>query len=292
MVEKENEQPISIQDILAAGRSRSTEHLAFPSITQMAKKVVANAQEQHTDLNEIETGNLEDLALGCINEIEKLHNAPDILKNPPEDIDVVWIISAPGLLTRWGSKPGWSSQFPWLNECERKVVGKGLNLVFSVTARRLNKPVEEITKEDVLANGPWVVYNAPDLENADVEKILEDPDIKIPRKKVYIFSDFKDDSGQILMIKNTADQVRSIHMPQGVHPRKIAICVLAAQWVRLGRLLAKPQTLPKDTKVIVVPIQSPVGHEAEHAIMESTGAVVNAFKNGNATTEPISYSIT
>lgn len=60
--------------------------------------------------------------------------------------------------------------------------------------------------------------------------------------------------------------------------------------MRLGRLLAKTQALPKTAEVLVVPIPSPKDYETEHAIMESGGAVINFFKNQNAEFIPIPYT--
>ena len=78
-------------------------------------------------------------------------------------------------------------------------------------------------------------------------------------------------------------------MPEGVNPRKIAICVLAAQMVRLGRLLAKTNNLSPSSQILVVPTASPRGWKRQHAIMECEGAVINVFKHGIAEITPIGY---
>jgi len=289
MVENATRKNITAQDILEAGKARPLESFEFFSKPAMVRGIAIGAREQHKELTRVDMRSLKQLALQCVNEIERLHKTPDILENPPEDIDVVWVIAAPGQLLTHGSKPGWSAQFPWLDNCEREVVGKGINLVHAVTAKRIGKPVSSVVKKDVLQSGPWTVYNMADHESGPVKIMLRSPQVRIPEGKVYIYQEFHDNGGA-RVIRTTADQAESIHMPPGIVPRKIAICVLAAQWVRLGRLLAKAQTLPQEAQVIVVPVPSPEGHETEHAIMESRGAIINAFKNGKALKKPINYS--
>lgn len=100
----------------------------FPRKQEMVKEIIDSAKEQHPELNQVNIMNLEQFGSQCIDEIEVLYNAPNILQNPPEDIDVIWIISAPGLLLEQGLKPGWSSNFPWLDNCEREVVGSAFAL--------------------------------------------------------------------------------------------------------------------------------------------------------------------
>lgn len=265
------------------------EHFLFVEKPRIVDQIITSAIEQHPELNRVSRTQLGQLAHECVEEIEFLHNSQKIMSDLPLNIDIIWIISAPGLLLTYGSKPGWSSQFPWLNNCEREVVGTGIDLAISVTAKRLGKTPESVTKEEMVAYSPWIIYNGPPHENADVATLLKQPEMKIPQEKVYLFDEVFDNDGTVRKIVNTADQARSIHMPPNVSPRIIAICVLAAQWVRLGRLLAATQTLPQDANILVVPIQSPKGYEFEHAIMECRGALINSFKNMNAPTHSIRY---
>lgn len=135
--------------------------------------------------------------------------------------------------------------------------------------------------------GPWILYNSNSWENEAVEIMLdESPSLPISKNKVSIYVPNAKDPNYI----RTADQAKDVRMPTNIRPRKIAICVLAAQWVRLGRLLAKTQALPKEAEVLVVPILSPRGYEVKHAIMEARGAVINFFKNHNAEFAPIPYT--
>lgn len=256
----------------------------FTKRESMPLEVVAQAKKQWPNLQNINNGTLLKMADGCINEIENLHNAIEITENPPEDIDVIWDISAPGWLMKKGSMPGWSSNYPELDNCEKEVVERTINLTLVITAKRLGKLVHEVTKEDVLNHGPLITYNGPPLESADFTQFLKRPNSKIPLQKAYIF-----DKISRRGIVNTFDQAKSIHMPPNVHPRKIAISVLAAQWVRLGRLLAKAKTLRKGIPIILVPTPSPRGFEREHAIMESKGALINTFEHHRSSAKPILY---
>lgn len=261
---------------------------SFEDKGNMSHAVVQNAIRQHPVLEEASYPEMQDLALECIDEIERLHNVPDITKDPPEDIDVIWVVGAPGLLLEHGSKPGWSANFPWMDNLEWENFGSAFALAIAVTARRIGKDVHEVTREDVKKSGPWIIYNDPAYEPVNI--ILQESNgIPIPLEKTLIYGEFIDKKGNAREIKNTADQVDSIRMPEGVNPRKIAICVLGAQMVRLGRLLAKTNNLPEGAEVLVAPTPSPAGHEREHVLWESTGAVVNAFKNRNAEKTSIKY---
>lgn len=261
---------------------------SFENKEEMPDIVVRNAIEQFPILADAPCSEMRNLALACVDEIERLHNALDIIKNPPEDIDVIWVVGAPGLLLEHGSKPGWSSNFPWMDNLEWENFGSAFALAIAVTAKRLGKNVDKVTRQDVLEAGPWIIYNDPAYE--PVVTILEESNgIPIPLEKTLIYGEFTDEEGKVQPIRNTKDQVDCIRMPEGVKPRKIAICVLGAQMVRLGRLLAKTNNLPAGAEILIVPTPSPLGHEREHAIMECQGAVINYFKHGNAEKTPINY---
>lgn len=262
--------------------------ISFDNKERMPDEILQNIISQFPTLADCPYDEMRELAAECVDEIERLHNVPDIIKNPPEDIDVIWVIGAPGLLLEHGSKPGWSAYFRWMDNLEWENFGSAFALTNGVTARRLGKPVEEVTRQHVLESGPWLIYN--DLAWEPVKIILQESNgIPIPLEKTLLYGEFTDREGRVLPIRNTVDQVNCIRMPEGVNPRKIAIVCLAAQMVRLGRLVAKTNNLPAGTEILVVPTPSPLGYERQHAIMESQGAVINAFKHGNAEKTPIEY---
>ena len=155
-----------------------TEQFRFEDKDSLAATVVSDAKQQWENLKSLDSqqqANMMQLARGCVEEIETLHNAPDIIQDPPEDIDVIWSIPAPGWLTKEGSLPGWSANFPELDGCEKAVMGKTIDLAIAVTAKRLKKAPEEVTKEDIKTHGPWIIYNAPPDESQDLEEYLQRP---------------------------------------------------------------------------------------------------------------------
>lgn len=256
---------------------------------QILENVLAQGHQVPEDVTQ---AGMIGLGFNCVAEIERLYNVPDIIPHPPADIDAIWIISAPGSVTHeQGVKPGWSSEFPWMDNMEWEVVGNALALAVSVTAKRLEKPVEQVTKKDVQQHGPWLIYNSQPGEVEPIYRILtESPNLQIPLEKVLLYDKFVDNSGRERTLVNTADQAESIRMPEDLQPRRLAICVLAAQWVRLGRILAQVQTLPRQAGVLVVPTFTPARYREVHAIMESQGAVVNWLK-GKGALEPIRYHL-
>lgn len=265
-----------------------TPTFSFEKKEGMPEEIVQNVIGQFPVPAESLRSEMRDLAGECVDEIERLHNVPDIIKNPPLDIDVIWVVGAPGLLLEHGSKPGWSSNFPWMDDLEWKNFGSAFALAIAVTAKRLGKNVDQITRQDVLESGPWLIYNDPAYEPVSII-LQESIGIPIPLEKTLLYGEFTDKEGNVRPIRNTMDQVDCIRMPEGVNPRKVAICVLAAQMVRLGRLLAKTNNLPEGVEVLVVPTPSPLGHERGHAILECQGALINYFKHGNAEKTPIDY---
>ena len=163
------------------------EPITFSDKEEMVRQVITNIKRQGHVL-EASDEEASTLAFSCINEIEQLHNVSDVVKDPPTEVDVIWIISAPGLLLEHGSKPGWSADIHWMDDCEWEVVGAGFALSEAVTAKRIQKGVDQINKDDIREHGPWIVYNINPWENEAVETILEESHLlPIPREKVYIY---------------------------------------------------------------------------------------------------------
>ena len=287
MSERRSERANLRPDLEHLAKERTLD-FSFDNKPEMADTVVRNVINQFPELSKAPESEMRNLALECVDEIERLHNVLDIIIDPPMDIDAIWVVGAPGLLLEHGSKPGWSANFPWMDNLEWENFGSAFALMTAVTARRLGKSIAEVTRPDVLKSGPWLVYNDPAYE--PVGTILEESiGIPIPPQKTLLYGEFIDKEGKLRPIRNTVDQVDSIRMPEGVNPRKIAVCVLAAQMVRLGRLLAKTNNLSPSSQILVVPTASPRGWKRQHAIMECEGAVINVFKHGIAEITPIGY---
>lgn len=240
----------------------------------LGSSIVNSTIEQHPDLKRVNGGKMLNLANDCLAEIEKI-DIPTIKHNSLPKIDVVWIISAPGLLLKRGAKPGWSNKFKWMNNFEHKVVKRGVD--YAVKMKRLS------------GIQPWIIYNGTPNECKDFQYYVTKR-ADVDKNKVYIFDKITEIENT-RDIKNTTDQANSIHFPHTMKPRGIVISILAVQWIRLGRILAKSQTIDPKTKIYILPTLTLRNHLAEHATMEIRGTLVNCFKLHNAKKSPIDYRI-
>lgn len=114
---------------------------------------------------------------------EKRKGEPPV---PTSDINIVWVVPGHSTVSTLPPEDGTRNVLykKRLDDLER--VSAGINLVRAVTALRLTKKVEEVTREDIEANGPILYYNGGEAQNKDLEKMIGDPDFILPKSKVVI----------------------------------------------------------------------------------------------------------
>lgn len=121
-----------------------------------------------------------------INELRELRDHP---YKPTPDIDMVWVLSAPGTINEHSDDGIYNGE-----SADRVNIMAGINLVYQITAIRLGKEVKDVTKEDVAANGPIFFYNGEDetttnvkyRQNEALARVLEEPSFPLPKSKVVI----------------------------------------------------------------------------------------------------------
>ena len=123
---------------------------------------------------------------------------------PTPDIDMVWVISLPGTVltpTQDGIYKG--------ELADLEIVNAGIDLVQRITAVRLHKNPEEITKGDIQISGPVLYYNGESSstgnsrypQNEDLATLVASPYFPIPSENVIIRSLKENNTrGQILQI--------------------------------------------------------------------------------------------
>lgn len=107
---------------------------------------------------------------------------------PTAEIDLVWVVSAPGTVKDEPNAGPYKEQLFNL-----ELVKEGIRIVQEVTALRLGKPVAEVTKDDIEEAGPVLFYNGERAakghnypQNEHLEELVDDPDFPLPRSKVSI----------------------------------------------------------------------------------------------------------
>jgi len=222
-------------------------------------------------------------------------------KNIHPDTDVVWVLSAPGSYSSDFQEPGGKVRpgdkhkaqyqvFPWVKEMYRHRVHTGVALVHEITAKRIGKPVQEITQEDIRKHGPWFVYNPQPEEEEQIREVLADPALKIPPEKVFIFSSVIQADGTEYPIYNTVDQVKGLRFP--LHPRRVAIVSHAPHLVRVFFTLDYfKDRIPKGTTVQAFPIKTPIGGELKYPEMEIRAILAYTYKYEVSGKEPADFEI-
>ena len=179
------------------------------------------------------------IALRVLEELKK-HKAEGF--EPTADIDIVWVLSAPGTvkeISTDGAYAGASSDLTNVNH--------GIELVRQITAKRMGKDQSEVTKEDIGEFGPILFYNGEDSEtegtryaqNRDFEELVATPDFPVPASKVVI--DHIDRANSIAQIEGIAKYLKD-HNLSG----KIATVSIGAHSARMGRYFEKYKGLFPD----------------------------------------------
>ncbi len=109
---------------------------------------------------------------------------------PTADIDMIWIFSAPGTVKQPGRDGAYEGAFS-TSMC----VDHAVNMARQITALRLNKDVDDVTKEDIGEYGPKLYYNGEDetttntnypSQNKDLAELISEPDFPIPESNFII----------------------------------------------------------------------------------------------------------
>lgn len=214
-----------------------------------------------------------------VNELRDLKEAP--LFEPTADIDMVWVLSAPGTLKQLsqdGIYAGVSS--------DKKVIEYGIEIVRKVTALRLGKDVSYVTKDEVDAIGPLLYYNGEDSateehqypQNQHLIEAAREPDFPIPQSKLVI--------GHI-EAANTPAQVRDVseYLQRALPTGKVAVVSMIQHSVRVSRYLKHYQhLLPEGVELVNAPVAE-TGKKVGKTLREVRKIVEYAAK-GDLSREP------
>ncbi len=152
---------------------------------------------------------------------------------PTADIDIAWVLSAPGTVKEVSDDGIYAGE-----NMNLKLITAGIDVVRDVTAARLRKSPAKITKHDIAFAGPRLFYNGEyvgtekgqDLQNEHLREMAEDPDFPLPKSKLII-----EDLGSF----GTLSQVEEIadYFKETRFAGKVAVVSMIHHSIRVGRYL-------------------------------------------------------
>lgn len=161
---------------------------------------------------------------------------------PSADIDMVWVFSAPGTVNDEPNAGPYKDRLFNLD-----LINEGVRIVQEVTALRLHKSVNEITKLEIESDGPVLFYNGERAskghnypQNEHFEALVADPNFPLPVSKVLI-----DDIEEV----NTPGQIKQLAERlenKSEQFSNIAVVSAVQHSLRVGRYLEKYKDLFSD----------------------------------------------
>jgi len=139
--------------------------------------------------------------------------AENRLRTYPADIEAVLVFSGPGTYFD-RLKP---EEPEWMRWMDRDRIRAGVAVVREITATKLfqhtNWPLRsfQLTREDLLTDGPLFIYNGIEQENEIFSRALESPSCLLAKEKVILLSSVIDNNGDPRSINHTGDQVLSLY---------------------------------------------------------------------------------
>lgn len=200
---------------------------------------------------------------------------PEIAKN----ISAIWVVSASGNYEKPKGKDSWRD-IPWADWSDRNRILYGVRLAKKIsevldpefTSSVPERAVRDFkeAKQRIARYGPTIIYNATDEMNVIASNALRGPKSIVPLEKSLIM-------GQGIL--NTADQMRSFHLPETLHKPggEIGIVAHSPHFVRILRMLNKYKPLPPDMKIRAFPLKMPHGSEKEYSLLEVRGLLANVY---------------
>lgn len=207
----------------------------------------------------------------ALDDLRELRAGPGF--EPTPDIDMVWVLSAPGTYYEASNDGTYSGK-----SFDRLNIDAGIDVVRGITAARLDKPVAAVTRDDIADRGPVLFYNGEDkdtqkvnyLQNEDLARAVQDPEFPLPASNVII--DRIDTIGTPAQMVGFGEYARKVVADGGIMPAKIAVVSLFGHTARVGRYLQmhiENGNYPEGIEFISAPV-----HEGDDAI----GAVTREVK--------------
>lgn len=219
-----------------------------------------------------------ELARNVIHELRDAYERPPFAPTP--EIDLVWVVSLPGTVFTPSEDGIYAGRL-----ADREIVDAGVYMVLQITALRLHKNPEEISKEDVEQVGPIFFYNGEDKTNGryaqieDLKTLVATAEFPIPQAKVTV-RHLTDES-------NTPGQVKNIakFLHQNPQFKKIAVVARVHHQRRVARYLKHfIQLFPPDVQLIDASV--PETQNIVGTTLREVRKIVEYAKRGDLAEEP------
>ena len=197
------------------------------------------------------------LAYGALQELRETRENPFV---PTADIDMVWVLSAPGTYSTLTEDGVYTGDSP-----DRTVIDHGIGIVKQITGLRVGKSPQDVTKDDIEAHGPIFYYNGESEEsqdyrwaqNKDLIEAAQSPDFPLPLSKMII---------DTIDVANTPGQMVGITkwLAETGYRGKIVTVSIGAHNLRVGRYIEHYKAgFPEGVTFLEAPAtqeHNPVGH--------------------------------
>lgn len=211
-------------------------------------------------------------------------------------IKVIWDISFAGTYLKEFQDDRWKA-IPWAGWTDRRRLNYSAALMRRLTekitgksykvplGRKLTTEQVEELRSDIEKSGPYLIYGATTEQNEDVEMVLTEQGVVIPRCKVHIIKE---------KIVNTVDQMETFSLPTGFQIQNgdiLALVAHAPHMVRVLHMLNRYKPIPSGMIVQPHPLPSPPSAGINYAMQEISGLLYYTFISGDSTEESYPYQI-
>lgn len=215
-------------------------------------------------------------------------------------IKAIWDISSVGTYLKEFQDDRWKDK-PWAGWTDRRRLNYSAALMRRLTERitgksyrtplgnRLTPNQAEELRSDIESFGPYPIYGSTLEQNEDVETVLAEQGVVVPRSRVYII-DFPEKPVGV----NTIDQMRTFSLPANLQIQQgdiLAIVAHAPHIVRALHMMNRFKPFPEGLIIQPHPLPSPPSAGTDFAVQEISGLLHYTFISGDSSEESYPYQI-
>lgn len=268
---------------------------------QRIQAILEEAGKENPQLHEVEEAKLTQLIASSLQEVAHLEQLAREHRRiliegripvPAESLaklKALWVLSGPGLYHQPFKEDRYKDK-PW-----SKFMGRHRLAYAGMLMRRIAETASgeipsarDAQKQLLLQYAPYLIFNGRQDENSDVQTILAEESVIIPRAKVWIPE---------TPIDKTIDQVRGLTLPPELEIQsgdEIGVISHTPHLMRFAHMLNRYKNslpFPPNTFIRAFPLPTPAAGIPEYQNQEVRGLLYYAFVTGKATTEPYPYLV-
>ncbi len=258
----------------------------------LKEEIIKTTKSQPPNLDAVNNPQMKEVISDAVDLMLKLQEIASAPHHPKihADTDVVLLMTGPGHFSKkFPDKDDRYKDLEWTRKMDRFRLRTSAAIVREITAKRLNKPASQLTDQDIIENGPFLVYAGTPAEGKhlrEVYKIHKEDYKLIPLEKLIICDKVKNSDGSFRDAVDTVDGVESFEVPQGINPRRIVLVSHVQHLTRILYILGNYQDKIKGAVLQPYPIKAPKRGEFEYGIMEVRGILAGIYKTGKSANKP------